>query len=550
MTKAGGVGRDQLEALLNLMPTPAALVDAESERVVFANDASRDYVGNGRVPLEAAALAARGERVRGMEMTTDTADGARSLIVDAELVEAGAAIVLVSFRDVTQLRSRGAQAERAARRQRFLARASVVLDESLDPDVTLARVATLAVEGIADWCSVDVVDPDGSLRHVVTAHSDPDQAEIAQTLRERFPPDKEARFGAPNVVRTGRSELYPELTEEMLSRAARDPEQLAAGMTLGIRSAMIVPMRTRGKVVGAISFITTDPERRFDEDDLSLAEDLARRAAVSVETSRLYTERASIARTLQESLLPPALPEIGGFDVAARYTAAGEGNEVGGDFYDVFEIAPARWAVVIGDVCGKGADAASLTALVRYTIRALATGERPPSEVLELVNGAIIRQRGDQRFCTVALAELALRDGGGARVTFSNGGHPLPLVIRANGTAEPFGLPGTLLGVVPDPDLSDETIDIAPGDTLVLYTDGVTEARAPDVLLEPEDLARVAERCPAGPATETARCIEKSVREDEPGLAQDDIAILVLRAHTREDPGRVEGGAAARFSAD
>src|SRR5204863_1253992 len=156
-----------------------------------------------------------------------------------------------------------AAAERAAERQRFLARASLALDESLDPDVTLARVATLAVEGIADWCSVDVVDADGSLRHVVTAHSDPAQADLAQTLRERFPPDPEGRFGAPNVVRTGRSELYPEVTEEMLSAAARDPDQLEAGLTLGIRSAMIVPMRTRGRVVGAISFITTDPDRRF-----------------------------------------------------------------------------------------------------------------------------------------------------------------------------------------------------------------------------------------------------------------------------------------------
>jgi hypothetical protein len=549
MTQARGLGRDQLEAMLNLMPTPVALVDAGSEEVLFANDAAHDYV-NGSLPLEAVTRAARGEPVRGLELTVDTRDGLRSLIVDATLVPERAPAVLLSFTDVTHLRSGRAQAERAERRQRFLARASVVLDETLDPDVTLARVATLAVEGIADWCSVDTVDAEGNLRHVVTAHSDPRQSELAKALREAFPPDPRGKVGAPNVVRTGRSELYPEVTAEALAGVARDAEHLAAGLALGIRSAMIVPMRTHGRVVGAISFISTDPDRRFDEEDVSLAEDLGRRAAVAVETSRLYTERAAIARTLQESLLPPALPEIRGFDVAARYTAAGEGSEVGGDFYDVFEVAPSVWAAVIGDVCGKGADAAALTALVRYTIRALATGGRRPSEVLELVNEAIIRQRSDQRFCTVALAQLAVRDDGGAHVTFSNGGHPLPLVMRANGTAEPFGLPGTLLGVVPDPGLSDQHIELAPGDRLVLYTDGVTEARAPDVLLEPKDLARVAERCPPGDAAATAHCLERSVRAEEPGLPQDDIAILVVHALSRDETAAVQGGAADRFSAD
>jgi sigma-B regulation protein RsbU (phosphoserine phosphatase) len=241
---------------------------------------------------------------------------------------------------------------------------------------------------------------------------------------------------------------------------------------------------------------------------------------------------------------------IEGFDVAARYTAAGEGNEVGGDFYDVFEIGPSCWVIVIGDVCGKGADAAALTALVRYTIRALATRERDPSEVLELVNQAILRHRSDNRFCTVGLAKLDLEEGGGARVTFSNGGHPLPLVTRADGSAEPFGLHGTLLGVASDPGLSDQTIDIAPGEGLVLYTDGVTEARAPDVLLEPEDLARVVERCPPGAADEMAQCIEDAVLEGEPRTPQDDIAILVLRALSGGEAAPARGRAGARFSAD
>ena len=443
-----------------------------------------------------------------------------------------------------------AAAERAEERQRFLARASLVLDESLDPDVTLARVATLAVEGIADWCSVDMVDLDGSLRHVVTAHSDPARVDLAETLLERYPPDPEGTIGAPNVVRTGRSELYPEVTHERLARTVEDDEHLALMRSVGIGSAMIVPMKTRGRILGAISLVATEAGRRFGEDDLRLAEDLARRAAIAVETSQLYTERATVARTLQQSLLPPQLPEIDGFDIAARYTAAGAGNQVGGDFYDLFEIGPSEWAVVIGDVCGKGAEAASLTALVRYTIRALATSDRDPSEVLEMVNDAILRQRADRRFCTVAVAKLGLAPDGGATVTFANGGHPLPLVLRADGTAASFGNPGTLLGVLPDPDFADETIEIGPGEGLVMYTDGVTEAKAPSVLLEPEDLARVVEKCPPEPAAELARCIEESMFEEDQGPPQDDIAILVLRALATGDPARSRDGAAARFSAD
>ncbi|MFL5883686.1 MAG: PP2C family protein-serine/threonine phosphatase [Thermoleophilaceae bacterium] len=541
MTEDGGLAREQLETLLNLMPVPAALVEPGAGRVVFANEAARAFAG-APAPLEAAARAARGEEIRAVDVEVETPDGTRTFLLDAEPLDGDA--VILRFRP---------PGSADPERHRFLARASVVLDDTLDPDVTLSRVATLAVEGIADWVSVDIVDADGRLRHVVTAHSDPTQAELAQHLRERYPPDTEGLIGAPSVVRTGRSELYRRVTDEMLASAAQNEEQLSLALSVGVRSAMVVPMRMRGRVIGAISFVSTDPERLFDEDDLSLAEDLARRAAVSVETSRLYTERAGIARTLQESLLPPELPAIDGFDLAARYTAAGEGNEVGGDFYDVFQVGPAdssEWAAVIGDVCGKGADAAALTALVRYTIRALATPVRPPSEVLDQVNQAILRQRSDKRFCTVALVRLALDGEGGARVTFSNAGHPLPLVTRADGSVEPFGLPGTLLGILPDPDLSDQTIEIGPGDGLVLYTDGVTEARAPEVLLEPEDLARLLERCPHGKASDTARCIEEVVHGDAPASPQDDIAILVLRASARRGAAAARGGAAGRFSAD
>src|SRR5436305_6224251 len=166
---------------------------------------------------------------------------------------------------------------------------------------------------------------------------------------------------------------------------------------------MRVPVTVRGRILGAISFIATG--RRYGPADLELAEDLGRRASTAVDNARLYEELSHIARTLQHSLLPPQLPDIPAIEIAARFRPTGEGNDVGGDFYDVFETAEGDWALVMGDVCGKGADAAALTGLSRHTIRTAAMQERDPSKVLTMLNDAIILQ-DTGRFCTVAYARL------------------------------------------------------------------------------------------------------------------------------------------------
>ncbi len=235
-------------------------------------------------------------------------------------------------------------------------------------------------------------------------------------------------------------------------------------------------MTAHGRTIGALSFVTGRSGRRFDGADLELAQELARRCAISVDNARLYTERAYIARTLQQSLLPVELPEIPGIESAARYRPTGDGNDVGGDFYDLFATGGRGWTVVMGDVCGKGPDAAAVTALARYTLRAAAMRERVPSRSLRILNEALLRQRDDRRFCTVAYAYLETL-GVGARVGLATGGHPLPLHLHADGRVEPVGAPGTLLGVVPDPDLEDRAVVLEPGDALIFYTDGVIEGR-------------------------------------------------------------------------
>ena len=420
------------------------------------------------------------------------------------------------------------RAEASLRRSSFLAAAGVLLDISLNPEVTLASIARLGALEIAEWASVDVVELDGTVRQVAVAHSDPAKVRLAQELRERYPPDPNASSGVYNVLRTGESEFYGEIDDELLRQVAVDDEHYELIRSLGMTSAVIVPMVARRRTLGALTLVTGGDRQRFDSEDLSMLEELASRCALAIDNARLYEERSYIARTLQQSLLPPALPEIPRLEAAARFRAAGEGIEVGGDFYDLFDAGGGTWAAVMGDVCGKGADAAALTALARYTIRTAAMQLDSPSEILDTLNDAILRQRSDKRFCTVAFVLFRERPGGMV-ATLASGGHPLPLVLRADGGVEPAGKNGTLLGVVSDPELTDTEVELAPGDTILLYTDGVIEARSDSEMFGPTRLANLLGSCAGRDPDTVAEEIEKTVVDLQAGDPKDDIAILALR---------------------
>jgi len=382
--------------------------------------------------------------------------------------------------------------KRAEEGHRFLSEASRVLAGSLDYHETLRAVARLAVPRIADWCAVDLAAGD-EIERVAVAHVG------------EHAPEPRPGMGVHGVLRGGAAELYGD-------------------------SAMLLPMRLRDRVLGVISFVSSGSGRRFDEQDLLLAEDLALRAAAAVENARLYETASSIAGTLQSSLLPPVLPEIPAIELAAAYRPAGAGLEVGGDFYDVFSTAEDQWYAVVGDVCGKGAEAAAVTALARYTIRAAAVRRRSPSAILRWLSDAMLQQAADDdgRFCTIACAHIDVSRSP-ARVTVACGGHPLPLVIRADGGTEHFGSPGTLLGLVERPDLQDRTAELRGGDTLVLYTDGLTEAGAPARVWTPEELADTARTVAGAPAATTVdHLIAATV--DPVARVRDDVAVLALRA--------------------
>src|SRR5829696_5802671 len=425
--------------------------------------------------------------------------------------------------DITELK-------RAEQGQRFLAETGRVLAGSLDYEETLAAVARLAVPDVADWCAVDAI-VGGELRRLATAHSDPRKVAEVLEIAERYPPDPSSPTGVHAILRNGRSEVYREISDELLVAAARDERHLALLRSIGMTSAMAVPMIVRGNAVGVITFVSAETGHAFDDWDLELAESLASRAATAIENARLYEARSAIARTLQASLLPPALPEVPGFELAAVYRSASEGTEVGGDFYDVFNTAEDQWYAVVGDVCGKGAEAAAVTAMARYTIRAAAVRRRSPAAILRLLGEAMLRQESPElvgRFCTIACLHLDLSRTP-ARATVACGGHPLPAVVRADGSVEELGAPGTLLGLVERPDLHDRAGELHPGDTIVLYTDGLTEAQAPANVWTPEDLTEVLRGIAGAAPRALVDQVVGAALGDLPA-PRDDIAVVALRA--------------------
>jgi PAS domain S-box-containing protein len=416
--------------------------------------------------------------------------------------------------------------------QRFLAQAGNMLASSLDYEATLKQVAQLAVRQLggsplADWCSVHIRDENGGVTVLALEHIDPSKVDLALELWKRYPEDPKAQQGVPEVIRTGRSEIYPDISDDMIVAAARDDEHLAILRGLGLRSAMVVPLSAGGRTLGALTFVSAESGRRYTPEDLAFAEDLARRAGLAVENAQLFAAKKEMAQKLQEGFLPPVLPDIPGVELVGTYRWGGQG-EVGGDFYDAFATGDGSWAVLIGDVCGKGPEAAVVTALARYTLRAVAMQSTKPSSVLATLNEAVRQQRSDRTFCTVCYARLRVREEG-ARLTLCCAGHPLPILLRADGTVEEAGTPGTLLGIFAQPELSDRVVDLGRGDALVLYTDGVIEERAPGAVFGKERLEAVIRSSAGLDANGIAQAIEQAVLSFRPDPTHDDIAILVVR---------------------
>jgi serine phosphatase RsbU (regulator of sigma subunit) len=381
---------------------------------------------------------------------------------------------------------------------------------------------------VADWCTITLVQPGGRARTVAAAHSDPERTRLARELGERFAPDLGSDAGVGKVVRTGEMELVNDISDEMLVDLTRDEQHLQLLRELGYRAALIMPLRTPQRILGALTLVFADSGRRFGEDDIALATSLAARSALHVRNAQLYEERSHVARTLQAGLLPRRLPEIDGLEISARYRAAGGANDVGGDFYDVFPAGEGVWVAVIGDVAGKGPEAAAVTSLTRHTLRTAALHHTTPSANLAVLNRALLAEADTSRFSTVTYARMCTGPDG-LDVTIASAGHPPPLLMRASGEVVRLELRGTVVGAIEDPEFTECELRLDRGEALLLYTDGVTELRTTEWAYGEDRLLELVQGHAGRSADEITDAVLRMAVDAQDGEPRDDIALLCLR---------------------
>ncbi len=417
------------------------------------------------------------------------------------------------------------------RRLEFLIGATANLDTSLDPAETLRKIARTAVPEFAELCVIDLLGRRGSMGSTVAAAVDPAVASEVERLRGARPLRVGGTHPVARVLESGEPLVVPDLTDGAAVRLiAQSDDHERFMQDAGYRSAAVFPMIARGRTHGAISFLHLGRNAHYEPEQLAVLEDLTDRAAMALDNARLYAERAHVARTLQRSLIPSALPAIAGLELASCFRPMGASNEVGGDFYDAFGDRESFW-LVVGDVCGKGAEAAALTGFLRHTTVAHAGKGMSPAAVLTQVNEAMLNQDFEGRFATAILVHLKLL-ASGVGLTIASAGHPAALIRRADGEVEECGGNGTLLGVFPDPVMEEVSTTLQPGESLAIYTDGLLEARAPSHVVTVDQLIeQLALRSPSS-AQETIDALLELIDFEQD--VRDDVAVVVARVSTAD----------------
>ncbi len=407
------------------------------------------------------------------------------------------------------------------RRLELLITATAKLDTSLDPEQTLRRIASTALPELAELCVVDLVDEEGTVTTSVAASVNPALALRVEEIRREQQIEARGEHPVARALSVRRPQILEDLREApaLLDAIAGAGEQ---SRTLAGGSATIVPMVARGRMLGVISFVHAG---RVQEGQQRVLEDLTGRAALAYDNARLYAERAAVAQTLRRSLMPAALPRVPGIELESYFRPTGTGSEVGGDFYDVFGNEKCCW-MVVGDVCGKGAEAAVVTAFLRHTTAAYTRDGSGPANVLERVNEAMLNHDFEGRFATAILARLTFGPAGVA-VTVAAAGHPSALLLRGDGSTEELGENGTLLGVFHDAQIAESSTVLRPGDGLALYTDGLPEAQAPDRFLSSNEMLGALAQSTPSSARDTVGTLLGLL--DLSQGARDDIAILAVK---------------------
>jgi serine phosphatase RsbU (regulator of sigma subunit) len=421
---------------------------------------------------------------------------------------------------------------------RFLATASAELASSLDYQATLRCVAQMAVPWFADWCAISLAQ-DGRLHTLAVAHVDPTKMALVEDMERRYPADPDASQGSYTVLRSGRSELILDTSDEMLVAAAKDDQHLRLLRELNFRSALVVPLTARERVLGVITWVTGDEGRLFTPADVQFGEDLARRAAVAIDNAQLHTELREVAVQLQRAVLPERLPAPPGWQTAVCYLPAGR-TDAGGDFYDVVPLPDDRLVAFVGDVMGRGVQAASAMAQIRAAVRTLVALDPDPVAVLS---------RLQRLFACFDLQQLVtlvymVLDPAKQQLQVVNAGHPRPLLLRASGELRELATGDTLLlgvGEGGDDSMTSAancramtTFDFGDGDIVLMFTDGLVERRGEDIDAGTARLSAAARAVVERAADGAVLCdslveLVQQVRDPD---RDDDVAVLAIRRST------------------
>jgi PAS domain S-box-containing protein len=412
-------------------------------------------------------------------------------------------------------------------RTAVLAESGRVLASSLDYEQTLENVARVAVPALADICAVDLFDDDLSREHAFTVHRASQRQQLVERVRRLEPDQPDPSTPLHRVLRSGEPELFSDICDELLASSALGDQHLALLRALELRSALLVPMRAPTRIVGVMTLLTAESHRRLDHDDLELAEQLAHRAAVAVENARLHTTLANVAEILQRSLRPDELPEVPGWELASLYRPAGTDRrvDVGGDFYEFFTTEDG-WTCLVGDVTGKGATAAALTAVMRHGARFASRFEPDPAAILGRLDEEL-RQHAGTALCSGLCANLRTQE-----IVISSAGHPPALIVDIDGDVREAPAAGPLLGAFDDARWPQEHVEVHAGDLVVLYTDGVIETLGERERFGSDRLQGLVSRSAGASPQQVLDRLDSELDEFRQGPRSDDVVALALRPRT------------------
>lgn len=418
------------------------------------------------------------------------------------------------------------QVRRVNRRFQVLDDIARVADDDASLDETLAAIGAIIVPELGDFCTIDVIEG-GRVRRAATRVNGPDAAEVEGKLAARTPA-LQAEMASAATHERQEPIFFEYVGEADLREVAEDEEDFEFLRSMRIRSGVTVELRARGRPTGLLTYGVSHSGRHLRSADVNFASVLAGRVALALDNAGLFSdlarserERAEIAETLQRGLLPPPLPHIPGWSLAATYRPAGAENEIGGDFYDAFRIA-GGWMVVIGDVTGRGAHAAAVTAHARYTLRTAAALTGDPVVALRTLNRELLARRGTA-LCSVAA--MAVSEDASLPVRLAIAGHPSPLLVDGDSVSEVVE-PAPVLGAFAEDAWKVKAIAVGPGQQLVVVTDGVTDALGGEGRFG-EDRLRAGLAGITSPARAAQR-IEGALHDFTDGALDDDAAIVAI----------------------